>query len=71
MNKDAIKEMSLEEAFEAIDERLEMLSEDIPLEKSFELYKEGMEILKLCDEKIDRVEKQVMILNNEGELDEF
>ena len=47
MNKDAIKEMSLEEAFEAIDERLEMLSEDIPLEKSFELYKEKKKILQV------------------------
>ncbi len=65
------KDMTLEEAFTALDEKLDALSEDIPLERAFELYKQGMELLKLCDEKIDKVEKQVLVLNEEGELDEL
>ena len=71
MAESSDSEMSLEEAFFAIDERLNALSEDIPLERAFELYKEGMNLLKLCDEKIDKVEKQVLVLNEEGGLDEF
>ena len=49
----------------------EMSEEDIALDKSFELYKEGMELLKHCSEKIDLVEKQVQMINEKGEIDEF
>lgn len=66
------EEMSLEEAFAALDgitRRLE--EEDITLEESFNTYKQGMDLLKLCNEKIDQVEKKVLVLNEEGGLDEF
>ena len=38
----------------------------ISLEESFKLYKKGMELIKACDEKIDRVEKQILILEEEN-----
>ena len=31
----------------------------------------GMELLKYCNESIDKVEKKVLVLNGEGKLDEF
>lgn len=63
---------SLEEAFEQIEGMIEQLEEeDITLEDSFQAYQEGMKLLKYCDEKIDRVEKQVLKINEVGELDEF
>lgn len=66
------KKMTLEEAFDKVDETIEKLrDENISLEDSFTLYKEGMELLKQCSEKIDTVEKQVLVLNREGEVDEF
>ena len=34
-------------------------------------YKKGMDLLKICNDKIDKVEKKVMMLNEEGGLDEF
>ena len=71
MTDETINDLSLNELFAALDEKLETMSEDIPLEQSFELYKEGMELLKKCNEKIERVEKQVLIMNEKGELDEF
>ena len=71
MTDETINDLSLNELFAAWDEKLETMSEDIPLEQSFELYKEGMELLKKCNEKIERVEKQVLIMNEKGELDEF
>ena len=46
-------------------------AEDISLEDSFVQYKKGMELLKVCNEKIDAIEKKVLILNGEGETDEF
>lgn len=64
--------ISIEEAFSLLDETVKQLESDtISLEDSFVTYKKGMEILKLCNDKIDAVEKKVMILNKDGELDEF
>lgn len=61
-----IDELSLEQAFEKIDEIMgEMSKSDIPLEESFELYKKGMELLNHCNVKIDKVEKQVKELQND------
>lgn len=65
-------ECSLEEAFEQIEETIARLEdEDITLEDSFRAYQDGMKLLKYCNEKIDRVEKQVLKINEDGELDEF
>ena len=45
--------------------------EDISLEEAFDYYKNGIELLKSCKEKLDEVEKKVLVLNEVGELDEF
>ncbi len=66
-----MEKLTLEEAFDLVDKTLEDLSADVPLEKSFDLYKEGMELLKYCDGKLKGVEGQIMIMNEEGELNEF
>lgn len=66
------KEVKLEEAFEKLDEMLhELESPDISLEESFQVYQEGMKLLKQCNEIIDRVEKSVLKLNESGEPEEF
>ena len=67
-----MKKQTLEEAFtqlETVIDRLE--TEDISLEESFKAYKEGMELLEFCNSSIDRVEKKVLKMNEDGELDEF
>ena len=52
--------MTLEETFEKIDAVMEKLSDDsLPLEESFTVYKEGMELLNSCRKIIDDVEKKV------------
>jgi len=72
LDKEELEALSLEEAFERVDETMRGLqSEGIPLEDSFRLYQEGMELLKYCSGKIERVEKQVLVLGEEGELHEF
>lgn len=71
-NMDDVMEYSLEEAFGKIEETIVRLEdEDITLEASFREYQAGMKLLKYCNEKIDKVEKQVLIINEDGELDEF
>ncbi len=45
--------------------------EDVSLEDSFAYYHKGMELLKTCGDKLDRVEKQVQMLDEEGNVHEF
>ena len=66
------KEQTLDQSFEKLEEMIKKLEqEDISLEESFKLYKEGMKLIKSCNDKIDKVEKEVLKLNENGELDEF
>lgn len=63
---------TLEEVFKQLDSVIEkMEEEDISLEESFRLYGEGMKMLKVCNEKIDMVEKKMLILDGEGTEHEF
>ena len=53
-------------------DRLEQFTgSNLSLEDSFDAYKKGMDLLKICNDKIDQVEKKVLVLNGEGGLDEF
>ncbi len=66
------KELTLEQMFERLEESIEKLEqEDISLEDSFKIYREGMKLIQTCNEKIDKVEKEVLKLSENGELDEF
>ncbi len=66
------QELSLEEAFARIEETIGHLEEEeTTLEESFQAYQQGMKLLQYCNEKIDKVEKQVLLINENGELDEF
>ena len=66
------QKLSLEDALGKLEETIAKLqSEEVSLEESFNLYKEGMDYVKLCSETIDQVEKKVLMLNQEGKLDEL
>ncbi len=66
------KQYGLEENFERLDKVLETLEqEDISLEDAFKAYSQGMEILKQCNDQIDKVEKQVQMLSESGEPEEW
>ena len=66
------EKLSLEQVLERLDETIEQLqSGDVSLEESFELYKQGMDYVKRCSETIEQVEKKVLMLNQEGTLDEL
>ena len=59
-------------AFYRIEALLEKLQDkDVTLEESFGLYQEGMGLLKLCNENIDHVEKQMLQIDEEGQTHEF
>lgn len=66
------RELSLEDSFAQIEEVIRRLeTEDITLEESFSAYNQGMALLAKCNENIDRVEKKVLKVNEDGGLDEF
>lgn len=65
-------EKSLETVFEELDQLITKLeTEENSLEESFQMYHQGMDLLKACNEKIDAVEKKMMILDEDGEEHEF
>ena len=74
-NLDAVngeKTLSLEEAFEQVDKLIEQLEQpDNTLEASFQAFEKGMQLVKYCNDSIDRVEKKVFVLSQNGELNEF
>lgn len=66
------QDLSLEEAFGQIEDVIAHLeTEEITLEESFREYNRGMQLLRHCNEAIDRVEKKVLQINESGGLDEF
>ena len=68
----AEKEKSVEAAFAELDVMLEKLADrEVSLEESFDVYAEGTKLLKYCNDKLDQVEKKMLVLNEEGELHEF
>lgn len=65
-------DMTLEQAFAELEKVTKKLEDsNISLEDSFAVYQQGMQLLKYCNESIDKVEKKVLVLNGEGKLDEF
>lgn len=68
-NKETI---TLEERFDTIEDILEQMeSGEISLDESFELYKKGLSEIKAANESLDLIEKAMLVLNENGELEEF
>ena len=59
---------NIEENFKELDELLEkMQDEEVSLDESFEMYKKGIEIVKDSNEQIDKIEKQLEVLEEESD----
>lgn len=66
------QEKSMEEIFSELDEIIAALQkQDVTLDQSFSLYESGMKKLQQCKEKIDTVEKKLLVLNSQGEYEEL
>ena len=71
MQNEEMQKITLEEGFQKLDEITEKLEDaSLSLENRFELYKEGMDLVKICTEKIDMVEKKLMIIQENGTVKE-
>lgn len=57
---------SLEDYFEELEEIIKKLEdEEISLEESFKLYQDGMKLVKKCNNSIDKVEKELIVISEE------
>lgn len=66
------KEETLEEMFTQLESVIKTMEQgDVSLEETFDLYHRGMNMLKSCNDKIDKVEKKMLILDDKGEAHEF
>ena len=71
-NADDINDISLERRLDQLDEVIAVLeNDDISLEEAFEKYSEGIKLVKECNASIDRVEKKVQLLMENGETEDF
>ena len=63
---------TIEEGFQELDNLAVKLEDsETSLEDSFRFYKEGMELLKYCSDKLDTVEKKMLQMDEDGTLREF
>ena len=68
----SLEKQSLEEIFSDLEQTIKKMEDgEISLEESFQLYHQGMDMLKACNSKIDKVEKEMLLLDEEGEEHEF
>lgn len=66
------EEKSLEKVFAELDLLAEKLEDrETSLEDSFLLYRQGMELLKFCSDRLDTVEKKMLQINENGAFSEF
>jgi exodeoxyribonuclease VII small subunit len=67
------KTLTFEEAMAKLEEIVEKLEEgDVPLEEAITFYKEGMELSKLCHDKLKTVEEQLtQIITEDGRTERF
>lgn len=58
---------TIEETFQKLEGIVEkMESGDSSLEESFAYYEEGIKLVKECSIRIDKVEKQILVLTEDG-----
>lgn len=61
------KDVTLEESFKELDRIIAALEQsDVSLEESFQLYHKGMDVLKHCNSCIDKIEKELIVLEESG-----
>lgn len=60
------KKLTLEESFEQLDDVIqEMQTGELTLEESFKKYETGMKLIKNCNESIEKVEKKLIVIQEE------
>ncbi|GIN85527.1 exodeoxyribonuclease 7 small subunit [Heyndrickxia sporothermodurans] len=65
-------QLTFEEAMEQLEGIVQRLEEgDVPLEEALTIYKKGMELSKICHDKLKTVEEQLTSVITENGEEEF
>lgn len=60
------KELTLEDALVQLEQMTEIMdAEELSLEESFSMYQKGIELVRFCQDKIDQVEKKLIVLQSD------
>ena len=59
------KSQTLEEAFEQLETLIGQLEDgSVSLNEAFKMYNEGVKLIKNCNTQLDKIEKQIIILDS-------
>ena len=57
--------MSIEESFTELNDIIKQLeNKDTPLEEAFNRYEQGINLIKKCNDELDRVEKKIIVFQD-------
>ena len=64
------KSPTIEDTFDKLEDILcQMESGKLTMNESFRKYKEGIELVKKCNSMIDKVEKEMVIINDDKDVE--
>lgn len=72
MSKENEKTLTLEERFAHLERIVASMEDaDVSLDEAFELYKKGLDEVKSANDMVQGMEKAMLVLNSDGQLEEF
>ena len=72
MNEENEKTLTLEERFAHLEQIVARVADaDVSLDEAFELYKKGLDEVKSANDMVQGMEKAMLVLNSDGQLEEF
>ena len=72
MSKENEKIRTLEERLAHLEQIVDrMVDADVSLDEAFELYKKGLDEVKSANDMVQGMEKAMLVLNSDGQLEEF
>lgn len=72
MSKENEKTLTLEERFTHLEQIVARMEDaDVSLDEAFELYKKGLDEVKSANDMVQGMEKVMLVLNSDGQLEEF
>ena len=67
-----MEKMTYEKAMSRLEEIIEQLeNNEVSLEKSIDLFQEGIELSKYCDSKLKNIQEKVAHIYEDGQLKDF
>ena len=72
MSKENEKTLTLEERFAHLEQIVARMEDaDVSLDEAFELYKKGLDEVKSAKDMVQGMDKAMLVLNSDGQLEEF